>query len=280
MLITPTTQLTTIGHYVKATLFATLTSLSLSVACVAVAAQSDDRIVSSKPTSSQSVVSKSITSKSVGVKEQRITDSGKRAVAADKAGNITTKYRDYPSVIELYSDDELNQLIADNTHLKRVRADECQLVADIKVRAELVKLPTYQFLWGDMLAWGVCVDKNAELGVYFMRAAARQGLPRALEQLGRYYVQGKFVQQDIERALPLFEQSAKLGFLPAKVQWAELLVQGYGSPYDYQAAYSYLYNTVTADVKMHNKLTILLAQLENLMPKRVVIAAKNAAKYN
>ena len=64
------------------------------------------------------------------------------------------------------------------------------------------------------------------------------------------------------------------------MQWAELLVQGYGSPYDYQAAYSYLYNTVTADVKMHNKLTILLEQLENVMPKRVVIAAKNAAKYN
>jgi len=270
MLITPTTRLTTICHYVKAALFATITSLSLSVTSVAVAAQSDASIVSNKPT----------VSKPVGEKEQRITDSGKRAVAAEKSGNITTKYNDYPSAVELYSDDELNQLIADNTHLQRVRADDCQLVADIKVRAELVKLPTYQFLWGDMLAWGVCVNKNAELGIYFMRAAARQGQPRALEQLGRYYVQGKFVQQDIERALPLFEQSAKLGFLPAKIQWAELLVKGYGSPYDYQTAYSYLYNTVTADVKMHKKLTILLAQLENLMPKRVVTAAKNAAKYN
>jgi TPR repeat protein len=160
-----------------------------------------------------------------------------------------------------------------------VRADDCQLVADIKARAELVKLPSYQFLWGDMLAWGVCVDKNAELGIYYIRAAARQGQPRALEQLGRYYVQGKFVQQDKERALPLFEQSAKLGFLPAKLQWAELLVQGYGSPYDYQTAYSYLYNTVTDDAKVHDELALLLARLAHLMPKRVVNAAKNAAKY-
>ncbi|KXO10597.1 Sodium-type flagellar protein MotX [Moritella sp. JT01] len=264
MLITPTARLTTIGHYVKTALLVIATSVSLATAMPVFAETSTKPVVFSKP---------------VGEKEQRITDSGERAVAAEKAGKTASAFSEYPSAIELYSDDELNQLIAENTHLKRVRADDCQLVADIKARAELVRLPTYQFLWGDMLAWGVCVDKNAELGVYYMREAARQGLPRALEQLGRYYVQGKFVQQDIERALPLFEQSAKLGFLPAKIQWTELLVRGYGSPYDYQMAYSYLYNTVTADVKMHKKLTLLLAQLENLMPERVVTAAKNAAKY-
>jgi len=270
MLIAPTTQLTTICHYVKALTFGSVKTTvlvaitSMSLLAMNTADANDKHTLVSKP---------------VGEKEQRITDSGKRAVAAEQAGKLTTKFNDFPSAVELYSDDELNQLIADNTHLKRVRADQCQLVADIKVRAELVKLPTYQFLWGDMLAWGVCVDKNAELGIYFMRAAARQGQPRALEQLGRYYVQGRFVQQDIDRALPLFEQSAKLGFLPAKIQWAELLVRGYGSPYDYQTAYSYLYSTVTDDPKAHKKLALLLARLEYLMPEHVVIAAKNAAKY-
>ncbi|MFT7681611.1 MAG: TPR repeat protein [Moritella dasanensis] len=284
MLTTPITRLTTINYYLKTTLLVVMASVSVSSVNVVAAENTGDSLVSrqpvaSEPVSSQQAVNKSLTSKPVGEKEQRITDSGKRAAAAEEAGNTKTKYRDFPSAVELYSDDELNELIGANTHLKRVRADQCQLVADIKVRAELVKLPTYQFLWGDMLAWGVCVDKNAELGVYFMRAAARQGQPRALEQLGRYYVQGQFVQQDIDRALPLFEQSAKLGFLPAKIQWAELLVRGYGSPYDYQIAYSYLYNTVTADAKMHKKLARLLIQLENRMPERVVIAAKNAAKY-
>ncbi|MDX2320282.1 MAG: sel1 repeat family protein [Moritella sp.] len=274
MLTTLTTRLTTMSHYLKTVLCVVIASVSVSGVDVIAAEQHGNSPVSSQPAASKSRVSKP-----VGEKEQRITDSGKRAVAAEKIAKTTAKYSDFPSAVELYSDDELNQLIGANTHLKRVRADECQLVADIKVRAELVKLPTYQFLWGDMLAWGVCVDKNAELGVYFMRAAARQGQPRALEQLGRYYVQGQFVQQDIERALPLFEQSAKLGFLPAKIQWAELLVRGYGSPYDYQTAYSYLYNTVTADAKMHEKLARLLAQLEHRMPERVIIAAKNAAKY-
>ncbi|PKH04986.1 tetratricopeptide repeat protein [Moritella sp. Urea-trap-13] len=279
MLTTPITKLTTIYRHVKAVLCVVIASVSVSGVNVLAAENSGDSLISSMPVSSKQAASKSLASKPVGEKEQRITDSGKRAVAAEEAGNTKTKYSDFPSAVELYSDDELNQLIGANTHLQRVRADECQLVADIKVRAELVKLPSYQFLWGDMLAWGVCVDKNAELGVYFMRAAASQGQPRALEQLGRYYVQGQFVQQDIDRALPLFEQSAKLGFLPAKIQWAELLVRGYGSPYDYQTAYSYLYNTVTADAKMHEKLARLLAQLENRMPERVVIAAKNAAKY-
>lgn len=269
MLITQTTRLTTICEQIKKAtfyvlkkaVFVTMTSVPLFVVSTVSA---ENNAISTAP---------------VGEKEQRITESGKLAIAAENAGKTATKYDDFPSAVELYSDDELNQLIAANTHLKRVRTDECQLVADIKARAELVKLPSYQFLWGDMLAWGVCVDKNAELGVYFMRAAARQGQPRALEQLGRYYVQGKFVQQDKARALPLFQQSAKLGFLPAKLQWAELLVQGYGSPYDYQTAYSYLYNTVTDDAKTYQKLALLLAQLENLMPERVVTAAKNAAKY-
>jgi len=272
MLTTQITKLTTIYRHVKAVFCVVIAIVSVSGIHVLAADNSGDTLVSSK-----AIISEKAASKPVGEKEQRITDSGKLAVAAEEAGSI--KYRDFPSAVELYTDDELNQLIGKNTHLQRVRADQCQLVADIKVRAELVKLPSYQFLWGDMLAWGVCVDKNAELGIYFMRAAARQGQPRALEQLGRYYVQGKFVQQDIERALPLFEQSAKLGFLPAKIQWAELLVRGYGSPYDYQTAYSYLYGTVTDDAETHQTLTLLLARLENVMPERVVIAAKNAAKY-
>ena len=38
--------------------------------------------------------------------------------------------------------------------------DECQLVQDIEARAVKVAMPSYQFLWGDMLAYGVCVKKD------------------------------------------------------------------------------------------------------------------------
>lgn len=217
--------------------------------------------------------------KFAGEKERQITESGQAAIEAEKQGKTNAEFS-FPTAVELYSDDELNDLIAANKHLQRVRADDCQLVQDIQARAELVKLPSYQFLWGDMLAWGVCVKPNAELGIYYMRAAAMQGQPRALEQLGRYYVQGRFVQQDIERAIPLFLESSKLGFLPAKLQLADLLVRGYGSPFDYKDAYTYLYSATTGSKKTHQQIELLLAQLETLMPPSVVISAKRAAKYN
>ena len=59
--------------------------------------------------------------------------------------------------VQLYSQDALIDMINANTHLDKVVADRCQLVQDIEARADVLKIPAYQFLWGDMLAWGVCV---------------------------------------------------------------------------------------------------------------------------
>lgn len=63
-------------------------------------------------------------------------------------------------VVQLYTQDELLNLIKDNKHLERVVADDCQLIQDIQARADKLRIPAYQFLWGDMLAWGVCVEKK------------------------------------------------------------------------------------------------------------------------
>ncbi|HBW98968.1 MAG TPA: flagellar protein MotX, partial [Pseudoalteromonas sp.] len=101
-----------------------------------------------------------------------------------------------PAAVPLYTEPELIALINKNTHLQRVKADDCQLVQDIEARANKMALPSYQFLYGDMLAYNVCVERNVELGVYYMRKAAEQGLAAALEQLGRYYDTGRLVQQD------------------------------------------------------------------------------------
>ena len=54
--------------------------------------------------------------------------------------------------VQLYSQDALIKMINENTHLDQVVADRCQLVQDIEARAEVLKVPAYQFLWGDMLA--------------------------------------------------------------------------------------------------------------------------------
>ena len=176
--------------------------------------------------------------------------------------------------VQIYSQDELIELINNNTHLTRVVTDKCQLVQDIEARAETLKVPAYQFLWGDMLAWGVCVERDAERGIEFMKLAAEQGLPAGLEQLGRYYAQGKLVQQDKERAVIFLREAAGQGYLKAQIQLAELFAEGFGSPYDYEDAYHWLYNAVTADKVTHQKISKCLLELEKLMHPKAVRKAK------
>ena len=106
-----------------------------------------------------------------------------------------------PAAVPLYTESELIALINENTHLARVKADNCQLVQDIEARANKMALPSYQFLYGDMLAYKVCVERDVALGVYYMKKAAEQGLAAALEQLGRYYDVGQLVQKDKTMAI-------------------------------------------------------------------------------
>ena len=101
--------------------------------------------------------------------------------------------------VQLYSQDELLGLIKTNSHLRRVKADDCQLVNDIEARADIMHLPAYQFLYGDMLAYAVCVPRNVERGWDLMMQAAEQCLPEGLEQVGRYYHIGRFVQPDLDK---------------------------------------------------------------------------------
>ncbi|GGO71000.1 tetratricopeptide repeat protein [Bowmanella pacifica] len=176
--------------------------------------------------------------------------------------------------VQLYSQDELIGMIRQNTHLDRVVLDKCQLVQDIEARADTLLVPAYQFLWGDMLAWGVCVKADPERGVHFMKQAAQQGLPEALEQLGRYYALGKLVQQDKHKAVVFLREAAGLGNLNAQIRLAELFIEGYGSPYDYEDAYHWLYNAITSDKPTHQKIAYCLSELEKLMHPKAVRAAK------
>ena len=130
-----------------------------------------------------------------------------------------------------------------------------------------------------MLAWGVCVDRDVEQGVYYMQLAAQQGLPAALEQLGRYYTRGTLVQQDRERAIPYLREAASLGNTRARLQLAELLVNDYGSPLDYEDAYRWLYHTITADRSTHQKVAMLRRALEDKMPRNVIARAKRRDTY-
>lgn len=176
--------------------------------------------------------------------------------------------------VPLYRQDELLNWIEQGRHLQQVKQDRCQLTQDIEVRAEVMKVPAYQFLWGDMLAWGVCIKPNAELGVKFMWDAANQGLAPALEQLGRYYWKGTLVQKDLLKAETLMREAASLGFQRAQIEWVEMLLQGLGSPLDYEEAYHWLHSTVIGDKALHQKATSLLNRLGNRMPANAIARAK------
>ncbi|BFT31606.1 tetratricopeptide repeat protein [Alteromonas sp. D210916BOD_24] len=176
--------------------------------------------------------------------------------------------------VQLYSQDALIELINSNTHLDKVVADRCQLVQDIEARADVLKVPAYQFLWGDMLAWGVCIDAEPARGIGYIEDAADQGLPAALEQLGRYYANGTLVQQDKDRAVVYLREAAALNHLKAQIHLVALFLEGYGSPYDYEDAYHWLYNSVTDDKKQHAQISTYLTRLEKLMHPKAVRAAK------
>lgn len=176
--------------------------------------------------------------------------------------------------VQIYSQDELLRLINRNEHLSRVVLDDCQLVQDIEARAQVLKIPAYQFLWGDMLAWGVCVEAEPDRGVAFMEDAAMQGLAPAMEQLGRYYAAGRLVQKDVERGIIYLREAGSLGNLKAQIQLAELFIEGHGSPYDYEDTYHWLYNAVTGDEEQHQQIANCMSGLEELMHPKIVRRAR------
>jgi len=182
------------------------------------------------------------------------------------------------TAVQIYSDNVLLDLIKENKHLSQVVIDDCQLVQDIEARAVKSQMPSYQFLWGDMLAYGVCVKKDVPLGLHYMQASADQGLSEALEQLGRYYHVGKFVQADVVQAILFLKEAAALNNLKAQLRLANIYLSGDGSPLDLPQLYAQLHQSVTDDKKVHKNITAKLTQLAERMPERVVNAAKSG-KY-
>ena len=125
-----------------------------------------------------------------------------------------------------------------------------------------------------MLAYGVCIKKDVPLGLHYMQLAADQGLPEGLEQLGRYYHIGKFMQVDINQAIIFLKAAASSDNLAAQMRLANIYQQGQGSPLDYPMLYSQLHHSITDDKVTHKKIAELLIALEQKMPERVVNNAK------
>lgn len=172
--------------------------------------------------------------------------------------------------VQVYGQDELLELIAKNKHLRRVLDDDCQLVQDIEARAEVAKIPAYEFTWGDMLAHGICVPTNVTLGISYIQRSADQGLPEALEQLGRYYATGKWVQTDMNKAMQLLRMAVMEHNLKATLRFADLAIKGYGIPQDKELALRELKGAIIPNRDQWRQANNLMARLERQLPATVV----------
>lgn len=184
-----------------------------------------------------------------------------------------TSYADTEAV-EVYSQEQLIDMIRDKSYLTRVTSDDCQLLQDIEARAEVLKQPLYQYLWAEMLNYGICVTANPPRGISLLRDAAEQGSAEAMVRIAEYYRDGKFVIQDRERAVQYTLPAAASGDLPARMMLVRLFGEGYGSPRDYEMGYHWLYNDVFSDEAMKQQALQLLMVLEAKMPASAVKRAK------
>ncbi|HAD47757.1 MAG TPA: flagellar protein MotX, partial [Idiomarina sp.] len=88
------------------------------------------------------------------------------------------------------------------------------------------------------------------------------------------YHEGTLVQQDVDRAILYLREAASLGYLPAQKRFANIMLNGEGSPYDFTHAYHWLHNAVTGDEEEHQQIQQQLEQLGQLMPASAVEKAR------
>lgn len=182
---------------------------------------------------------------------------------------VPTLARDSYSDLEpvpIYTEPELIRWTELGTHLQQVKSDDCQLVEDIVARATRINLPSYQFLYGDMLINGTCVEQQIKNGVYYITEAAEQGLPVALYKLGLMYSEPKYLQRNDQRAIAMLEEASIMGFVPASILWAELLLKGRGSPIDYPKVYKDLQKSISVN-DTHHHIESLIKQIRQHIPE-------------
>ena len=180
--------------------------------------------------------------------------------------------------IDIYSVKQLSELIKHNQYLQRVVEDECQLVQDIEAKAEVLKEPLYQFLWGEMLNTGTCIGADKKRGMTLVRDSANQGSVEAMYRLARYYDEGDLVIENKDKAIKYALPAAAGEYIPAQIMLVRLFVDGYGSPFDYEMSYRLLYHNTFDDNVTKNKAEKLLRRLATKMPRSVVERAQRG-KY-
>lgn len=182
--------------------------------------------------------------------------------------------------VHVYTMEEINSWVEAGNHLKMLTdVYECQFVDDIKQRAIKGVASAYEFLYGEMLIGSVCVNKDVSSGIYYIEQAAKKGYPGAMRKMSFFYEIGRYVQKDTTRAKYLMHEAAVMGYIPAQIDWVEMLLRGIGTPADYEEAYSLLHNSVVSTPMQFEKTKRCLAQLSTKMPPYIVERAKKRVFY-
>jgi len=177
---------------------------------------------------------------------------------------------------EMYSPDKMNSIIENNNLVKIVRnQDRCQFTADIEDRARIVKSPVFMYAWGQMLLNGICVREDKDLALGYIRHAADNGYAPAMMLMSSYYERGAGVGKSLNMSEQYMHTAAALGSKSARLNWADMLVRGIGSPTLYEEAYGWLYHSKYEDEYSKAKKAYLEEQLKKYLPPNVI--ARNEA---
>ncbi len=178
--------------------------------------------------------------------------------------------------IEMYSPDKMNSII-ENNNLEAIvkNLDKCQFTSDIEDRARLVKSPVFMYAWGQMLTSGMCVRLDKELGLGYIRMAADEGYAPAMMMMATYYERGIGVSKNMNVSEQYMHTAAALGSKTARLNWADMLIRGYGSPSLYEEAFGWLYHSDFDDDYSKAKKAYLETQLKKHLPPNVI--ARNEA---
>ncbi len=195
-------------------------------------------------------------------------------VARNSLDYSLQKYSEETATVAMYSSEEMNSLVESNSHLSRIKdTDKCQFTPDIEALARKVGVSVFEFVWGDMLLTGTCVQQDVSLGLSYMQKSIDHAYAPAYERLARYYEKGYLVGKDVTKSEIYMKVAASLGSEAGRLGWADMLVRGYGSPSMYEQAYSWLYHSTYSTEYSRSKSEYLKTQLEQKMPANIIARA-------
>lgn len=210
----------------------------------------------------------------------RVTDA--QALVARKAIESTLeKYKDDNTSVNVYTVDELNTYVETGVYIQIIRdRDKCQFTPDIEDRARIVGMPAFEFVWGDMLVSGICVQRDTELGLDYLQKSVDHAYAPAMIRLAEYYEQGHLLPRNKDKAVTLMRAAAALGSKTARLQWADMLVRGLGAPAYYEEAFSWLYHSIYFSEYERAKSAFLQREMRKMMPANIVARAMSDGYYN